>query len=262
MTSGKTSVQETYQITAFSNSYISSYGASSLTSGDPIVNAIGQSTSCSGIQVNSTQNTYLAATLYQAAAALEAEQAARLTAGVKSANAMIILSDGNATTVDNSTFQDMTCTATGGNCPTQTSTTGVNPADTTGKYPSLVGECGQEVDAAQAFNNFNSTTLSGILTFSVAYGSPNSSTGGGKNGNGGNCGSDVGAGQHPNITPCQAMQDMATDSSDFYTDNNAPGGDPGVPGRSPNNAITDLNNIAKAILSKLSETRLIPPDTP
>ncbi len=262
LTSGKTSVQETYQITAFSNSYVSSYNGSGapLTSGDPIVNAIGQSKSCSGIQVNSTQNTYLAATLYQAAAALEAEQAARLTAGVKSANAMIILSDGNATTVDNSTFQDMTCTATGGNCPTQTSTTGVNPADTTGKYPSLVGECGQEVDAAQAFNNFNSTTLSGILTFSVAYGSPNSSTGGGKNGNGGNCGSDVGAGQHKNITPCLAMQDMATDSSDFYTDNNAPGGDPTCTG--PNSAISDLSDIANAILSKLSETRLIPPDTP
>ncbi|MGB0063177.1 MAG: pilus assembly protein TadG-related protein [Terracidiphilus sp.] len=262
-----TTIQETYQISDFSDSYISSYGASSLTSGDPIVNAIGQSKSCSGVQVNSTQNTYLAATIYQAAAALEAEQSARLTAGTQSANAMIIFSDGNATTVDNSTWQDMTCTTTGGYCPTQTSTNGVNPSDTTGAYPSLVGECGQEVDAAQAFNNFNSSTLSGILVFSIAYGSPNSSTGGGKYGNGGNCGSDVSAGKHPNITPCEAMQDMSTgwdqtpqDQSNFYTDDNAPGGDPTCTGA--NSAISNLSDIAQAILSKLSETRLIPPDTP
>lgn len=269
-TTSTSSIQETFQISDFSDSYISSYGASSLTSGDPIVNAIGQSSNCSGVQVNSKQNTYLASTLYQAAAALDAEQSARLAGGVNSANAMIIFSDGNATTGDNPVWSDMACTATGGYCPTQTSTNGLNPSDTTGTYPSLVGECGQEVDAAQSFNNFNSTTLSGILVFSIAYGSPSTSVADNSSPyNAGNCESDVGAGKHPNITPCEAMQDMSTgwdqtpqDQSNFFSDYNAPGGSTACQAAAGNNAITDLQSIAKAILSRLSETRLIPPDTP
>ena len=261
-TTSTNTVQETYQVSAFSNTFISKYKASSLSSGDPIVNAIGQSTSCSGLVVNNSQNTYFAATIYQAQAALAVQQ----TANPKSSNAMIILSDGNATAVDNSSFQDMTCAATGGHCPTQTSTGGVDPTDTAGKYPSLVGECGQAVDAADAFNDFNATNNTGTLVFSIAYGAPSTSTSGGTNGNQGNCSTDRGAGQHQNITPCSTMQQMSTgwptDQSNFFSDYNAPGGDTACQAAAGNNAVTNLNAIAKAILSRLSQTRLVPPDVP
>jgi len=267
-----TTVQTTYQITpssdtnadanGFMSDYISGYKASSLTSSSVLVKAIGQSSGCHGLVSNSTQNTYFAATIYQAQAALVAEQ----TANPNSKNAMIILSDGNATAVNNSTFQDMACAATGGNCPSQTASPGVNNSSD-GKYPNLQGECGQAVDAAQSFNDPNS--LTGTLVFSVAYGAPSSSTGGGYAGNQGNCSTDIGTGAHPGITPCQTMADMSSgwdatpqDTSFFFSDYNAPGGDTGCQASGANNAITNLNAIANAIVSRFTQSRLVPPDAP
>jgi hypothetical protein len=62
------------------------------------------------------------------------------------------------------------------------------------------------------------------------------------------------------------MQQMSTgwptDQSNFFSDYNAPGGDTACQAAAGNNAVTNLNAIAKAILSRLSQTRLVPPDVP
>jgi Flp pilus assembly protein TadG len=245
-----TTVQTTYQITGFGNDYRSSDTAKSLSSSSTLTQAIGGVSRCTGIKVNDSQNTYFAATIYAAQSALLAEQAAN----PGTLNAMIILSDGNATAVNNSYFQDMATS-------TQ-STPGVSNTSS-GIYPNLQGECGQGVDAASA------ASTAGTLVFTIAYGAPSTSKSGGTYGNGGNCASDRGAGQHPNITPCQTMQQMSTgwnktpqDTSHFYSDYYAPGGDSGCQAAGANNTTTSLNNIASSIVGALSGVRLIPPNTP
>ena len=273
-----TGVSTTYEILGFDSGYLNSYGGS-LTSSDPLVTAIGHG-SCTGIVADAgTHFTYFAASIYQAQEALLAEQAAELTSGLKTSNAMIILSDGNASAIDTTSpdFQDMTCTSaglSGVDCPSATVTNGVrNNSD--GIYPDLVGQCGQAVDAAQSFNNFvvnPDGTSTGTLVFSVAYGA---STGPDKARSGlseGICDSDR-AGYTPNdksahagITPCQTMADMASPpwngESNFFSDYNATGGDAGCV--SPNSAVdaAGLDAIAAAIVSRLSESRLVPPDAP
>src|SRR5208283_323888 len=109
-------------------------------------------------------------------------------------------------------------TAATSNCPTGQTCAGVNNSSD-GLYSNLQGECGQAVDAAQAASD------AGTLVFTIAYGSPSTSKGGGSSGNQGNCASDIGAGQHSNITPCQDMQQMSSgwnatpqDKSHFYSD--------------------------------------------
>ncbi len=261
-TSGGTSttVQTTYQILGFLNNYRSSDTATSINSSSDLTKAIGEASGCPGLVPNDTQNTYFASTIYQAQGALLAEQAANV--GTK--NAMIILSDGNATAVNNSYFSDMAAgTAATTGCATGQTCQGVNNSSN-GLYPNLQGECGQAVDAAAAAQG------AGTLIFSIAYGSPSTSTGGGTYGNGGNCGTDVGAGQHPGITPCQDMQQMSTgwnstpqDTSHFFSDYyNAAQGDAGCQAAGPNNTITSLQDIAASIVGLLSGVRLIPPNTP
>lgn len=246
-----TTIQTTYQITGFLNTYRSSYSAKSLTSSSLLTKAIGQSSGCRGLVPNDTQNTYFAATIYQAQAALDAEQAAN----PGTANAMIILSDGNATAVNNSYFQDMNSQTTPG------------PAvdnSTNGIYPSLYGECGQAVDAAGA------STAAGTLVFTIAYGSPSTSTGGGTDGNQGNCASDRGHGRHPNITPCQDMQQMSSgwngtpqNTSHFFSDYfDAAQGDTGCQAANENQTTTNLQDIAEAIVTQLEQVRLISPNAP
>ncbi len=264
----------TYEMASFTNGYISSYGASSLTSSNAMTIAAGAG-SCTGMQADAgTHFTYFAASIYQAHEALLAEQASRLAAGVKSSNAMVILSDGNASAIDlsNPNFQDMACTTAGAgsaDCPTAKVTNGVaNSA--AGTYPNLVGQCNQAVAAAQSFNN---PTTGDTLVFSVAYGSSTSS--GPRSGlSEGDCDSDRtayspigynGSGTK-NITPCQTMENMASgwpsDNSYFFSDYTATGGDTGCQATSAAASDTSLSKIAQDILSKLTETRLIPPDTP
>jgi Flp pilus assembly protein TadG len=257
-TTTTTTTQTTYQIASFTNSYRSSDTATSLTSNSSLVEAIGQSKGCPGLVVNSTQNTYFASTIYAAQAALIAEQ----VANPGTQNAIILLSDGNATAVDNSSWQDMVS----GN----ESTVVVNNTSN-GLYPNLQGECGQAVTAAHYAQNYTNSSgkADGTLFFTIAYGSPSTSTSGGVTGNQGNCASDQGTGQYPNITPCQDMQDMSTgwnatpqNTSYFYSDYYAPGGDSGCQAAGPNNTITSLNDIASSIVGQLSGVRLIPPNTP
>ena len=246
---GTTTVQTTYQVTGYLSNYRSSDTAKSLNSSSPLTDAIGASTGCQGLTPNNTQNTYFASTIYAAQASLLAAQSANQ--GTK--NAIIMLSDGNATAVNNSYFSDMATSSQ--------STVGVNNSSD-GKYPNLQGECGQSVDAAAA------ATAAGTLFFTIAYGSPSTSTSGGRYGNGGNCATDIGTGQHPNITPCQDMQQMSSgwnatpqNTTHFYSDYYAPGGDSGCQAAGANNTVTSLNNIAASILGQLSGARLIPNGT-
>lgn len=256
-----TTQQMTYQIVGYSNDYRTSNTASTLSSSSNLAVAVG-SGRCAGIQTSNDYNTYYAATIYAAQASLIAQQAARPGSG----NAMIILSDGNATAMNNGYFQDFVTSSS-------QSTTW---ADSSGNYPnsngggSWVGECGQGVDAANYASNYVDANgkKDGTVVFTIAYGSPTTSTSGGRYGNGGNCSTDIGGGPHPGITPCQAMQQMSSgwnstpqDKSHFFSDYYAPGGDSGCQAADANNTITSLNAIVNAILGDLQGARLIPNST-
>jgi hypothetical protein len=254
-------VQTTYQITGYLTDYRTSDAAKSLSNGSLLTKGIGSDTGCSGLQVNSTQNTYFASTIYQAQASLLAEQAAN----PGTMNAIIFLSDGNATAVDNTVWTDLASGSTAtSNCPNGQTCVGVNNSNN-GIYPNLQGQCGQAVDAANAASN------AGTIFYTIAYGSPSTSLAANNYPalNNGNCTSDIGTGQHPGITPCQDMQDMSTgwtastqDTSHFYSDYYAPGGDSGCQAAGPNNTITALSDIASAIVGQFTGVRLIPSNTP
>ena len=63
----------------------------------------------------------------------------------------------------------------------------------------------------------------------------------------------------PAITPCQTMEDMASDSQDFYSDYTAAGGDSSCV--SASQPTTSMNQIFTDIATSLSVPRLIPNNT-
>ena len=242
-TTTTTTVQETYQVADFSTDYRSSDTATSLSSTSNLANAVGGS-SCQGIQT-SNENTYYAAAIYAAQAALTAEQAANK--GTQ--NAIIFLSDGNATAKEQSPGGSF---SPGSNDMVSSSSQSTTYATASGTYPSWVGECGQGVDAAKY------ATSMGTTVYTIAYGSPTSS-------NSSNCASDRSSlSTHKNITPCQAMQQMSTgwstgDYSHFFSDYF--GGNNGCAAAGSAEGIGDLNNIVNAILGSMTGARLIPNST-
>ncbi|MGA7857164.1 MAG: pilus assembly protein TadG-related protein [Terracidiphilus sp.] len=245
-TTTTTTVQETYQVAGFSTDYRSSDTATSLSSTSNLANAVGGS-SCQGIQT-SNENTYYAAAIYAAQAALTAEQAANK--GTQ--NAIIFLSDGNATAKVQSPGGSF---SPGSNDMVSSSSQSTTYATASGTYPSWEDQCAQGVAAA------NYATSMGTTVYTIAYGSPTSS-------NSSNCGSDVynrntnatGSG----LTPCQAMQQMSTgwssgDYSHFFSDYF--GGNNGCSAAGAAESIGDLNNIVNAILGSMTGARLIPNST-
>jgi hypothetical protein len=113
------------------------------------------------------------------------------------------------------------------------------------------------VDAAQYAATYKSgSTANNTLVFTIAYGAQTSG-----------CSTDTSTSTHKNITPCQAMQGMATQVSGqslspyFYSDYKATGGDTGCTASSSNSGITAISDIYSAIASKLSGARLIPNST-
>lgn len=140
----------TYQITGYFNDYQGSTPSTppSLSGGSEIVQSVGGG-SCAGIGVpvptggwnGATNVTYYAGAIYAAQASLVAQQ----TLNPGSQNAMILLSDGDAS-----------------NSPSW-----MDPgySTTSGTYPSSVDQCGQAVAAAQA------AATAGTRVYSVAYGS-------------------------------------------------------------------------------------------
>ncbi|WP_348260978.1 pilus assembly protein TadG-related protein [Telmatobacter sp. DSM 110680] len=235
----KVTTNVTYQITGFSTDYRSSNSTTSLSKSSSLSNALGvgtgtggrhhSSSGCSGIQTSS-ENTYYAGAIYAAQSALLAEQ--NVNAGTQ--NVIILLSDGNATAQQSNMANS------------SNSNSSTTWATNSGTYPSWIGECGQGVDAAKYAATYpgNPTKV-----YTIAYGSPTTS-------NLSNCGSDVGQGAHPNISPCTAMKLMASSPQNFYSDYYMTGGDPacqatGLPDYS-------LNGIFQAIAYQLTTVRLIP----
>lgn len=237
----KTTVYETYQITGYLSDYRSSDTATSLSTSSELSKALGAGKAsgkhkgaCTGIQTSSN-NTYYAGAIYAAQASLDAEK----LANPGTQNVIILLSDGNATAQQSNmvTGTQSTTVATGGS----------------GTYPSWVGQCGQGVEAA------NYATRQGTIVYTISYGSPSTSSSQ-------NCASDVGAGSHPNITPCQAMQQMSSgwstgDTSHFYSDYSL-GGDTGCQASGAAFGVTDLTTIFEAIQTGLAGARLIPNNVP
>jgi len=226
-----------YQITPFLNDYRLYDGATTLNSSSNLTRILGPvgGTTCGGLTAPGGLGTFYAGALAAAQAALLAEQAS--TGRTTSKNAIILLSDGAAnSTLLASTMED------GG------SISGQNTTAT--KYPyynstsTKTNQCQQGVSAAtQIVADWKSTNPTVI--YSVAYGATTSTS---------DCTTDSG-----NITPCQAMTQIASAPSTFFSDYTASGGDSGC--TSAVQAATGLANIFGQIASDFTVARLIPNGT-
>lgn len=262
---------ETYQVVGFKTDYKTSDTSSTLNSSSDLVKAVGGVSKCSSMQTG-YNDTYYAGAVYQAESALLAEQASR---GDGSENVIIFLSDGNATasmnspntgtlsvvgSVDwNGAETDMATNDTaddGSTTNTANMTSQYNGATNSGTYPSYVGQCGQGIDAA------NYATKEGTTVITVSYGSPTTSSGSGYKSNSGNCGSDVNAGNHRNVSPCTSLEDMATNFTNgnteyFFSDDYVSGKANAC--KAPTSANNgSLQNVFSLISVTLSNARLIP----
>ena len=239
----------TYKVISFSNDYRTSDSATSLNSSSDMVRASGAGSGCSGIQAPGGAGTYYAQAIYTAQAALVTQQ----TNNPGSQNAMIILSDGNATATASYSGSGTSATfsSTSDLQPSSPGSlngiTGNNP--TSPAYPSAVGECGQAVLAAQSAAN------AGTAVYTIGYGAEASgcssdhtysasvTTNGGSWGQGG--------------SPCQALAAMASAQVNFYSDNAN-----GCQATAPSNQnLTKLTAIFQAIFDSLTSPRLIPNGT-
>jgi hypothetical protein len=239
----------TYQIVPFSNDYRTTDATTGLDSASDIVIAAGGA-GCSGISAPGGAGTYYAQAIYAAETALEAQQ----KANPGSQNAMIILSDGDATSTV--TYTDKTDTAITSTSELQPSATkslnGVafnNPTSYT--YPSAVGECGQAVQAAQKVaSSPNGNNLAGTVVYTIGYGAETSgcTTDSKYSGSYTSGWSSWG----PGDSPCQALMAMASNAQNFFSDD-------GDGCASVNQAnFTQLTSIFHVITSNLSAPRIIP----
>ena len=139
---------------------------------------------------------------------------------------MVILSDADATA---------RCTRSSGGICTAGDMPGASTTGTT--YPSLKQQCHQGLTAALAAKNATPPTT----VYTVAYGTP--STG---------CSSDT----NPTITPCQVMQQMATNNTTFFADY----GSSTNPGACQNAArpTSSLTQIFTEIAGDLTTSRMTP----
>jgi Flp pilus assembly protein TadG len=246
---------DTYQVVGFANNYKTTDSATSLNQAAGIVIAAGDSgqSKCTGIQAPGGEGTYYAQVLYAAQAALLAQQAAN----PGSQNAIILLTDGDATACASN------ANTTAGACNTKSQLvasegtlngTGTKSSNPSGyespTYPSALGMCGQAVLAAQAAAN------AGTTVYTIGYGAETS----------GGCLSDhtysanvttEGGTWGPGDQPCQAIAAMASSAVNFYSDD----GD-GCEATAPTNQnLTKLTAIFRAIVDNMSSPRLIPTGT-
>lgn len=222
---------------SFLTDYRTSDTSTSLAGSSGIVDAVGGKSGCSAMSDPGGEGTYYAGVLYAAQAALLAEQASMKTAGVTSQNAIILLSDGDATASQSQMANSSTQVGTG-----------QLYATSAGTYPSWKDECSQAVQAAQIISG------QGTRIYSVAYGATSSG-----------CATDT-SGTYSGISPCQTMEYIssshwaspATDQY-FYADANQSGsGIDTTCGSSVNNSVTNLKDIFLAISNDLQNSRLIP----
>jgi len=244
---------DTYQVVGFANDYKATDTAASLNAGSDIVVAAGGVSGCSGLQTPGGEGTYFAQAIYAAQAALAAQQ----NANPQSQNAMIILSDGDATSCASNAY------TSGGACSSKSEIvategtlngTGSKTSNPNGynnpTYPSALGECGQAVLAAQY------AAGSGTIVYTIGYGAETS----------GGCPSDEtysatvttnGGTWAPGKQPCQALAAMASAQVNFFSDDGA-----GCQATTPSNqALTKLTAIFYAITDRLSAPRLVPAGT-
>jgi Putative Flp pilus-assembly TadE/G-like len=262
----------TYEIIGFTENYGSNYNSSNNTNSysgttppNNLTGAVGTSNSGSSGPCLAPPNndgmygTYLPGVIYAAQASLAAQMSSELAtlpaASPQPQNIMIILSDGDSNAsmqyqgVNNEFFLP-------------------NTYNESGLYPSDVGDCGQEVVAASV------AKAAGTQIFTVAYGSPNTSVWNSNSINNSYCPTDTdgffqtehlgsNVSSYPNISPCQAMQDMASPNTSkityFFSDPNQEGGssDCNAPAGQP----TSLVDIFAAIAGSLTNSRLLPNGT-
>ena len=215
-----TTATATYQITQFLSDYRVSDSSTSLNTSSTLVGAVGGSTGCVSMGPPSyagVYGTYYAGAIYAAQSALVKEQS--IFPG--SQNIIILLSDGDANSPQSQCYNS--------NCTNSMSSS----AGRSGTYPSYVNECQQAVTAA------NDATSQGTLFYTVAYGSPPRG-----------CSTDTSS-----ITPCQAMSQMASSYSMFYSDFNQSGSQSTC---HASQSVSTLNSIFQAIAGTLTQPRLIP----
>jgi Putative Tad-like Flp pilus-assembly len=246
---------DSYQVVGFANNYKTTDTATSLNQTSPIVIAAGDSgvSGCAGLQTPGGEGTYYAQAIFAAQAALSAQQAAN----PGSKNALIILSDGDATAcATNANTSAGACNTKGQIVATEGTLNGTgnsttNPAGYQNPtYPSALGECGQAVLAAQTAASM------GTSVYTIGYGAETS----------GGCLSDKtysatvttnGGSWKPGDQPCQALAAMASSQLNFYSDDGQ-----GCQAAAPSNrAITKLTGIFRAITDNLTTPRLIPNGT-
>jgi Flp pilus assembly protein TadG len=219
----------TYQVVPFSSDYRTSDTATTLNPVSALVKASGGSPGCNGIlpsNYDGMEGTNYAGALYAAQSALVAEKAAN----PGSQNVIILLSDGDANVAQS--FNDNVTNI-------QTMPT---PANSSGHYPSYVGDCGQGIVAA------NAATTAGTRVSVVGYGAPQTG-----------CSTDVNAGQYPNVTPCAALQAMASSAQTFYSDYTQTGSNSNC--ISAQHTVSNISTIFQQIAHDLTVARLIPNGT-
>jgi hypothetical protein len=175
-----TSKNPTYQLIGYSNDYSSTYSAgAALSNTSQLAVDAGGKSGCAGLIAKGGVGTYFAGAIYAAQSSLIAAQAANKG----SLNAMIILSDGDASA-------------------SSSNITGATSQKATVVYGSQYNQCQQAVAAAQA------ATTAGTAVYSIAYGASTSG-----------CSSDANTGApQAGISPCSTMKQMASTPANFYAD--------------------------------------------
>ena len=236
---------DTYQIVGFTNNYKSQDVTTALNQASGLAIAAGDSgiSKCSGLSAPGGEGTYYAQAIYAAQAALVTQKANN----PGSRNAIILLSDGDATACASN------ANTAAGACKTKSQITATEGTlngtgtNTSYTYPSALGECGQAVQAAYT------AAQAGTAIYTIGYGSETS----------GGCASDKtysttlttdGGSWAPGDQPCAAMAAMASAQVNFYSDDGQ-----GCEATAPSNqSITSLTQIFRVITNNMTTPRLIP----
>ena len=281
----------TYEVVTFNDTYKANDETTTLSTLDALaVAAGGGGGSCQGLQAPGGEGTYYAQEIYAAQAALVAQQASypgsqnvmiiltdgdatscnsganTAAGGCNSKDEVVALNCPAVTATTKNGKTTVTCgasaytpcpsAAAGGCTGTPLNGTGTATTNATGyaspTYPSVLGMCGQAVQAAQL------ATEAGTKVYTVAMGAETS----------GSCASDgrytvtsgstYGAEGYPSGAysgqACNAIGAMASNTNTFFSDNTG-----GCPASGGNANFTTIAQIFQAIGNNLTTARLIPP---
>ena len=283
----------TYEVVPFNDTYKANDETTTLASGDGLAAAVGVGSSgCKGLQAPGGEGTYYAQEIYAAQAALVAQQiaypgsqnvmiilsdgdatscnsGANTTAGACNTSDQVVALNCPAVSATTkkgvttvtcvaSSYTPCPSSAVGGCQGSPLNGTGTATTNATGytlpTYPSVLGMCGQAVQAAQL------ATQAGTRVYTVAMGAETS----------GSCTSDAkytvtsgstyGAEGYPSGLysgqACNAIGAMASDVNKFFSDNTG-----GCQATGGNANFTTIAQIFQAIGNGLTTARLIPPGT-